>query len=278
MSRTAVSGAEIVLTIPVGDEFHNVTIPGNIYSMAKGQGSTDKSLSTFCPECEGKIVHQKHCIDGHGPFQSDEVLSGKIVPGEDGDEKLVILDKDEVAEVRESDIARGRLKLTPVTRESLLEGTTAWGNSYHFMPIPKDEEDVEAYAIVRSIISDNPDWAFVCRANIGRGAETLVSVEAGTFGGLTLQNLAYPEVLYDLPEYEVEDFGRVHRTNIRSTMESQVGKFDPDEWHDRQAEAIGSAVTEAQKSGPRKGKASTKKVKPAATSLLAAISANAKAS
>lgn len=278
--RTAVKGASIVMSIPVGDMMHNIVVPGAIYAMAKSDRQNDKSLQTFCPDedCLGSIKHQKVCVNGHGPFESSEVLRGKVVTGDDGEDKVVILDEEEVQAVKETDIARGRLKLTPVTRESLVAGTTPWGNSYHFMPIPEDDEDVENYAIVHSVIADNPDWAFVCRANIGRGAESLLSIEAGAFGGLTLQNLAYPETLYDLPPYEVQEFGRVHKANIRETMEGQIGEFDPEKWNDRQAEAMGEAVNAAS-SGSRKGsKPKVKKVKPAESSLLAAISANAKAS
>lgn len=274
MARTHVGGASIVFTIPLNGVMTQLSVPGKIYSVVKG--TSDKSLSQFCPDCEQPIRLDVNCPNGHGPIDRKTLLHGRKVEDADGNVKIAILDNAE--EVRQSDIARGKLVITPVMRDSLVDGTTPSGAPYHFSPEPKDTQDKEAYAILYSVIADNPDWAFVCRANIGRGAETLLSVEAGAFGGLTLQTLAYPETLYDLPEYEVERMNKTNRANIRTLVEDQVIDFEPDEWIDRQAAKIAEAVNTALKVPNRRGGTSAKKVQTKETSLLSAIAAAAKAS
>lgn len=273
MAHTHVRDSNIVFTVPLNGVMTKLSIPGRIFSTTKSDRNKGKSLQQFCPEddCHSPIGHQLYCkYADHGPFQRNEVLRGRITEI-DGEEKVVIVDEPE--EVVESDLARGKLTLTMVDRESLANETSPQGNTYHFMPTPADTDDMQAYTILHSAITDNPDWAFVCRANIGRGAETLISVEAGAFGGLTLQSLAYPEMLYDLPETELPDLSDSDRKAIRLMLEDQVQEFDPDDWHDRQAEAISDAVTVA---STRKGKPPKVK-KPAKTesSLMEAIRAAA---
>lgn len=268
--RTHVSKAQIVFTLPINGVLTQLSIPGAIYSTVKG--NSDKSLSGICPDHDALIRYDVYCTEAnHGPIDRATLRKGKVV-----DDKLVIVDDAE--EIRESDIARGKLTVSVVDRQSFLDGTVPNGSAYHFMPQPGDVQDKEAYAILYSAITDNPDLAFVCRANIGRGAETLVSIEGGAFGGLTLQTLAYPETLYDLPEYEVEPLSKPMRTNVRVLLDTIVAEFDADEWLDKQAAAVREAVSEAAKAPNRKGVAKPKKVKDTTAGLLNAIAAAAKAS
>lgn len=270
MSRTHVRDASLVFTIPINGVMTQLSVPGRIYSTVKSDNG--KSLRQICPDCNEPIRMDVNCANNHGPIDRATLLKGKIVDG-----AVVIVD--DVAEVVESDIAKGKLTLKAVTRESLVAGTIPHGASYHYMPIPGDSADKEAYTILYSAITDNPDWAFVCRANIGRGAETLVSVEAGAYGGLTLQTLAYPEQLYDLPEFEVDKLTKSHKTAVRSLVEDLVEEFNPDEWLDRQAVAIADAVKAASAAPNRKGGVpKAKKVKETTPGLLSAIAAAAKAS
>lgn len=279
MSRTHVGSASIQFTIPLSGVMTQLTIPGTIYSMVRG--TTDKSLNTFCPDCQGSIRYDVYCSGGHGPIDRTTLLRGRTVEDANGNTTVAIIeDPDSVVK---SEIARGKLTLSVVTRESLTDGTTPDGRPYHFSPTPGDAQDREAYAILRSAIADNPDLAFVCRANINRGAESLISVEAGAFGGLTLQTLAYPETLYDLPEYEVEPLSKANAKGVRMLLDDLVGEFDPEEWTDRQAAAIAEAVSEAAAAAAvpnRKGapaKAKKKAAAASAPSLLDALSASVKA-
>jgi non-homologous end joining protein Ku len=274
MARTHVSNASIVFTIPLNGVMTQLAVKGNIYSVVKT--TKEKTLNQFCPDCQEQIRYDVQCPNNHGPIDRATLLRGRKVVGDDGSEQVAIIE--DHAEVVKSTIARGKLVIAPVTRESLTNGTTPNGTPYHFSPIPADTEEREAYAILYSVIADNPDWAFVTRANIGRGAETLIAVEPGAFGGLTLQSLAYPETLYDLPEYEVERMSKANCANIRNLVKDQVDDFDPDEWLDRQAAAIKDAVSTALKAPSRRGAAKVKKVKESKTSLLSAIAASAKAS
>jgi non-homologous end joining protein Ku len=267
--RTHVSKAQVVFTLPLNGVLTQLAIPGAIYSTVKG--TTDKSLSSVCPTHDALIRYDVFCPEGCGPIDRAHLRKGKVV-----DEKLVIVDDAE--EIRESTIARGKLSVSVVDRQSFLDGTIPNGQAYHFMPMPGDTQEREAYAILYSAITDNPDLAFVCRANIGRGAETLVSLESGAFGGLTLQTLAYPETLYDLPEYEVEPLSKPMKANVRALLDSQVSTFDADQWLDQQAAAVREAVAEAAKAPNRKGVAKQKKVKESSVGLLNAIAAAAKAS
>lgn len=270
MARTHVKAASLVFTLPLNGVLTQLTIPGSIYSTVRG--STEKALRQLCPDCTQPIHFDVNCPNGHGPIDRTTLLSGKVV-----DDKVVVVEN--AKEVKESPIAKGKLTLTAVTRESLVAGTIPNGTPYHFVPTPGDTQEKDAYAILYSAIADNPDLAFVCRANIGRGAETLIAVEKGAFGGLTLQTLAYPETLYDLPDYEVETLPKATRTGVRALIEEQVTEFEPDAWLDRQAAAVAEAVKEAAKAPTRKGaKPKAKKVQVAETSLLSAIAAAAKAS
>lgn len=274
MARTHVSNASIVFTIPLNGVMTKLSVKGNIYSVVKT--TKEKTLNQFCPECQEQIRYDVQCPNNHGPLDRATLLRGRKVTGEDGSEQVAIIEDHE--DVVKSSIARGKLVLTPVTRDSFANGTTPNGTPYHFSPLPADTEEKEAYTILYSVIVDNPDWAFVTRANIGRGAETLIAVEPGAFGGLTLQTLAYPETLYDLPEYDVERVSKANRANIRSLVESQVSEFNPDEWLDQQAAAIRDAVDDALKAPSRRAPSKVKKIKETNTSLLSAIAASAKAS
>jgi non-homologous end joining protein Ku len=273
--RTHVKNASLVFTIPLNGVHTQLSIPGSIYSTVKSSSSTEKALKQFCPDCREPIRLDVNCPHEHGPIDRATLLRGKIVD----DQVVIIGTGEEAKETTESDIAKGKLSLTVVSRKSLVEGTIPNGTPYHFIPTPGDASEREAYTILHSAGSDNPDLAFVCRANIGRGAETLLSVEPGAFGGLTLQTLAYPETLYDLPDYDVEPLSKANRANVRFLLEELVTEFEPDAWLDRQAAAVAAAVSAAAKAPSRKGAApKAKKLKESTPTLLSAIAAAAKAS
>lgn len=265
-SRTHIKDASLVLSFALNGVPTAITVRGSLYSTEKSERSRGQGLSQFCPECQGSIRHHLYCDNEHGPFQRDAVLRGRVV-----DEKVVIVDGDEATDAATSAIPRGKFDLTIVDRKSFLEGATPHGVTYHFSPNPQDDADVEAYTILHTAVTANPDWAFVCRANLGRGAETLVSIEAGPFGGLVVQPHAYPETLYDLPAYDQVEVAPEAAATIRDFLADKVGEFDPEEWNNRLADNVDGLVAAASKR--RTTKATKKPKAQEAPSLMAALQA-----
>ena len=159
-------------------------------------------------------------------------------------DNFVVLTQDEVAALKADDEQyKGKLVLTAHEAVEVEGKTIPSGTSYYLAPNPKDQ----FYGLLRQMILDNPDLAFMGRYTVTSRASTYRVLPFGDV--LVAQQMLAPEEYVPAPAYTPTPIPAQMLEMAQQVARGFVTPFDPAAYADQYKQRLDEAI-EARQSTP----------------------------
>lgn len=214
-----------------------MSMQGDLYSIKRSGSDKEESFKLACPHSTPTTphgVHQVYKCDEHGEIGSSGEC-GKMREVTKG--SYVLVDADEIAAAKASELEKGVLVLVPHRIEEVEPYTYPLGQSYAFIPSAKNQ----LHAVLLAILTDpDAEYAFLGEMAMSRGGTKLVRLRAWN-GNIVITELLRPEDVNGI----TTDTATVEDKHVQMALkfiDTLAEPFDPSNYASKTRERIAALV------------------------------------
>jgi DNA end-binding protein Ku len=210
---------------------------GDFYPIKRSGADKEEGFKLACPHstvADAHGVSQTYICEQHGVIGKTGEC-GRM--RETSKDNYVLVDADEVAEAKKSELDKGMLVLVPHKIEEVEPYTYPLGNSYAFIPSAKNQ----LHAVLLAILQDpDAEYAFLGEIAMSRGGTKLVRLRAWN-GNLVVTELLRPEDVNGIST----DSATVEDKTVQKALqfiETLAEAFDPGDYASKTRQRIAELV------------------------------------
>lgn len=210
---------------------------GDFYPIKRSGADKEEGFKLACPNSTDADVHgvsQTYVCDQHGTIGTSGDC-GKMRETTKG--AFVLVDADEVAAAKASELDKGVLALVPHRIDEVEPFTYPLGNSYAFIPSAKNQ----LHAVLLSILTDpDAEFALMGEMAMSRGGTKLVRLRAWN-GNIVVTELLRPEDVNGITT-DTATVDPKHTTMALKLIETLAEPFDPANYASKTRQRIAELV------------------------------------